>query len=293
MKRRLEERAARAGLDDLPRIHHAHPVRHACNHAEIVRNQQHAHPLPALDVGQQVEHLGLDGDVERRRRLVGDQQLRTPGQRHRDHDALLHASGELERVVRQPPRRIGNAHRLEQAGGFVARGIATQAMALERLGDLCADRHHRIEAGRRLLEDHPDPPTAHPAHRRLGQGEQVVPVQRHAATGDAAGVRQQARERKRGHRFAAARLAEQGEGFPGVDAEIDPIDRADLVLGARNRHAQSGDLQQRRVVGGNTRFQVRRIHSRDRQGGDEKGPLARPLDGISGGDRRGHARDRG
>ena len=203
MKRRLEERIARPGLDDLPGVHHAHPVRHARDHAEVVGDQQHPHPLPALDIGKQVEHLGLDGDVERRRRLVGDQQLRTSGERHRDHDALLHAAGKLERIVLQASRRVGNAHRLEQAGGLVTCGIAVEAMVREPLDDLRADRHHRIEAGRRLLEDHPDPPAPHPAHRRLGQGEQVIAAQRDAAAGDAAGVREQARE-PRPHPVAGA-----------------------------------------------------------------------------------------
>ena len=267
-------------------------MRHARDHAEVVRDQQHAHPLPALDVGEQVEHLGLDGDVERGGRLVGDQQLRPSGERHRDHDALLHAAGKLERIVLQPPRRVGNAHGLEQAGGLVTRRIAAHAMVRQRLGDLRAHRHHRIEAGGRLLEDHADPPAAHAAHRRLGQGEQVVPAQRDAAADDTAGVGQQAREGERGHRLAAARLAEEREGFPGVDAEIDAVDGADLVLGARNRHAQVGNPQQRGMGGRSTRFQGSRIHARDRQGSYEKGPLARPLDGISGGDRRGHARGR-
>ena len=49
-------------------------------------------------VVDQIEDLGLDRDVERRRRLVGDQQLRLVGERHRDHHALAHAAGELVRI---------------------------------------------------------------------------------------------------------------------------------------------------------------------------------------------------
>ena len=45
------------------------------------------------------EDLRLDRHVERRRRLVGDQQRRAADQRHRDHRALPQAAGKLERVA--------------------------------------------------------------------------------------------------------------------------------------------------------------------------------------------------
>ena len=48
---------------------------------------------------QQVQDLGLHGDVEGGRRFVGDQQLAAAGQCHRDHHPLPHAAGELVRVL--------------------------------------------------------------------------------------------------------------------------------------------------------------------------------------------------
>ena len=55
-------------------------------------------PRSRCSCAQQVENLRLDGDVERRRRLVGDQQVGLAGQRHGDHHALLHAAGQLEGI---------------------------------------------------------------------------------------------------------------------------------------------------------------------------------------------------
>ena len=43
----------------------------------------------------EVEDLGLDGDVEGGGGLVGDEQLRLAGQRHGDHHPLAQAAGEL------------------------------------------------------------------------------------------------------------------------------------------------------------------------------------------------------
>ena len=63
---------------------------------------------------QQVEDLRLDRDVERRRRLVGDQQLRLARERHRDHRALAHPARELVRVVLEPRARARDADAVEQ-----------------------------------------------------------------------------------------------------------------------------------------------------------------------------------
>ena len=56
----------------------------------------------------QLQDLGLDGHVERGRRLVGDQQVGVARERHRDHHALAHAARELVRVVvHAPPPALG------------------------------------------------------------------------------------------------------------------------------------------------------------------------------------------
>ena len=54
-------------------------------------------PEFALELLEQVDDLGLDGDVERGDRLVGDDQLRVQRQRAGHADALALAAGELVR----------------------------------------------------------------------------------------------------------------------------------------------------------------------------------------------------
>ncbi len=58
----------------------------------------------ALQVDQQPQDLRLDGDVERGRRLVGDQQRRPAHQRHGDHHALAQAAGKLVRILPRAAR---------------------------------------------------------------------------------------------------------------------------------------------------------------------------------------------
>ncbi|KAG1361592.1 hypothetical protein G6F61_014284 [Rhizopus arrhizus] len=78
--------------------HHHHAVGNLGHHAHVVRDEQHGHADFALQVPDQVDDLGLDGDVQRGRWLVGDQQRRLAGQRHRDHHALPLAAGQAERI---------------------------------------------------------------------------------------------------------------------------------------------------------------------------------------------------
>ena len=43
------------------------------------------------------------------------------GQRHRDHDALAHAAGELVRIFVDAPLRRGDVHAAQQFDGALAR----------------------------------------------------------------------------------------------------------------------------------------------------------------------------
>ena len=73
-----------------------------------------------LQPEQQVEDLGLDGGVQGRGGLVGDDQLGVQGEGHRDHGALPHAAGELVRVVVDPLAGLGDADPAEQFDGPLA-----------------------------------------------------------------------------------------------------------------------------------------------------------------------------
>ncbi len=110
----VEQRRRRRRLHDLSRVHHDHVVGAAGDDAEIVGDEHHRHEALALLRFEHVEHLRLHGDVERRRRLVGEQQLRAGRERDRDAHALAQAAGELVRVVAHAPFGVGDADRREE-----------------------------------------------------------------------------------------------------------------------------------------------------------------------------------
>ena len=99
MARIAEQLAHRRLLDDPSGVHHRDAVGHLGDDAEVVRDEEQREAEPLLQIAQQVEDLRLDRDVERRGRLVGDQQRRIAGERERDERALPQAAGQLVRIV--------------------------------------------------------------------------------------------------------------------------------------------------------------------------------------------------
>ena len=67
--------------------------------AEVVADEQAGEALLALQLLEQVEHLGLHRHVERGRGLVGDQQVGLEREGAGDADALALTAGELVRVA--------------------------------------------------------------------------------------------------------------------------------------------------------------------------------------------------
>ncbi|MGY4462856.1 hypothetical protein ACVWYI_006816 [Bradyrhizobium sp. LB13.1] len=133
-------------------------------------DEEDRHPLLVLELLQQLQDLRLNGDVERSGRLVGDQEFRLAGQRHRDHHALPHTAGEAMRMFVEARFCRGNANTIEQADGLGLRRRARQAAVLDqRFRNLEADGEHRIEARHRLLKDHGDFVATNILHAALGQ----------------------------------------------------------------------------------------------------------------------------
>ena len=114
----VAEEVRRPGhLGHAARVHYLDPVRVPGDHAHVVGDQQHRDAEAVLVIVHQREDLRLDGDVQCRRRLVGDQQLRLTTQRHRDHHPLAHAAGKLVRIVAEPLVGPGNPDHAEHFGG--------------------------------------------------------------------------------------------------------------------------------------------------------------------------------
>src|SRR5699024_3451983 len=84
-----------AVLDDPAVMHDGDGVGDEADGADVVGDEHQAQPQLALEVGEQVQHLGPDGDVQSAGGLVGDDDLGLQGEGAGDRDALALAAGEL------------------------------------------------------------------------------------------------------------------------------------------------------------------------------------------------------
>ena len=145
-------------------------------------DEQQRHAEARLQILEQLQDLRLDGDVERGRRLVGDEDVGLVGERHRDHHALALAARELVRIGAEPAHGLGQADEMQKLDGAALRLARPQALVQKkRLGDLLLDRVQRIERGHRLLEHHGDAIAADLAQHRLRRADQLLAVERDAA----------------------------------------------------------------------------------------------------------------
>ena len=109
----MEYVAGPAGLHHFATEHDHGPVRDFGNDTHVMGDEKDGHPLLVLQRLDEIEDLALDGHVQRRRRLVGNEQLRLRRQGHRDHHALAHASRELVRKLVVPILRVRDSHLLQ------------------------------------------------------------------------------------------------------------------------------------------------------------------------------------
>ena len=216
-------------------IHHGHSAGDLGNDGEIVRDEEHGQAEFGAELCEQIEYLGLDGDIERGGGLVGDEQLRAVDDGHGDHHALAHAAGELVGIVAGAAVGFGDGdirHGLNGKAGGLALGM--RAVSQYGLRDLVADPHDGIESGHRLLEDHGDARAAQLAHRVVGQRRETsgcTVLRKENLTGDPCLGRQQAHDGERSNGFAGAGFADQAEDFAGSDGEAEVADRGEEVCG--------------------------------------------------------------
>src|SRR5688572_14469817 len=101
-------------------------------------DQRHSRLL--AKVAKEVEDLGLDRDIEGRRGLVREQELRLSGEGTRYRDALRHAPRELVRILLRDHVRLGQPHAIHELPRRPARlRLGYLPMQTHRFSKLMAD----------------------------------------------------------------------------------------------------------------------------------------------------------
>jgi hypothetical protein len=193
-------------------------------------DEQDRHMVFALQPVDQSEDLGLDRDVERCRRFVGDEEARLAGHRHGYDDPLAHPARQFMRVLFQAALRLGHAHAAQKLERPRARFVPPQApMRLKSIHELPLDREDRIEGRHRLLKDHADLIAAELPHEILRGGCKVDRVSytlgelEYALRYSPAAKFDQAHDGEGSHRLSGTRLPDKADSLSRIDRKRDAV----------------------------------------------------------------------
>ena len=216
--------------------------------AQIVGDEERGDMALGLEILEEPQDLRLGGDVERRRRLVGDHQSGLARERHRDEHALAHPARQLVRVALKHVGRIRNAEAPEEPDHLGVGRLARQAAVdPQRIRRLKTDTEDRIERRERILRNERDLGSAEPPHLGLGQSEEIPALQSNRAALDPSGRGQEPDDGPADRRLPCPGLPHEPEHLTGAQPEVDPprgepravADREPLDLQRRNRHSST------------------------------------------------------
>src|SRR3984957_10696408 len=144
MRRIGEQSGGFADLDDTPAVQDGGRLADVRDDGEIMADQEKGQARLALEIAHEVQRLRLHRDVERRHRLVCDDEPRSRDERARDGDALALAAGKLMRILRGVGRL--EADGLERGlNALEALRPARSAESRQRLSDDFLDALTRVE----------------------------------------------------------------------------------------------------------------------------------------------------
>ena len=193
----------------------------------------------------EVQNLSLNGHVERRRRLVGDEEVGAQAQAHRDHRALAHPAGELVRVLLRAVFRPWDADPIEHVDRACERVLRGHVlMSLDRFCDLLAHLVQRMERRHWILEDHADLGTADAAELVGAELQQVLAAEQDLAGNVGGFPIEQAHEGKEGDALPRSGLPHHTEPFACVEREAHAVDRLDDAVSGWELDAEVFDLEQ-------------------------------------------------
>ena len=243
MRRAGKDRRRRAGLDHLAGVHHQQVLHAVGHHGQVVADEQQRHAGVGHQRGQQVQHLALHRHVERRRRLVGDQQVRPAGQRDGDHHPLALAAGQLVRVGGQPLRGLRQLHAVQQPQRLGARRRADKPRCRRNGSAIC--RPTVCSGFSAVIGSWNTMPRRAPRSRHSAGSDRVVsswPSKR--IDPDTRALGQQAHQGQRGQALAAARLADQAQRAAARERKRHAPQGRGGAAGRGQRDMQPVDLEQ-------------------------------------------------
>ncbi len=120
-----------------------------------MRHENHRQMQPLLQLQEQIDHLRLHRNVERRHKLIGNDDVGLDSKRPGNADALALAARKLMRITTRSILR--QAHEFQELGDAAGNiGGRSHLVDAQRLADDLLHRHAWIERAVGVLKDHLD-----------------------------------------------------------------------------------------------------------------------------------------
>lgn len=158
MDRVFQDSTHGTDFGELPQIHHRYTVRHISDRCHVVRDEEVCEPFLLLQAHETIQDLGLDGDIERTRWFVEDDEPWVQAKRSRERESLSASSRELMGILLE--RTFGKPDHREQVGHAVLELLFRDGWELraDRFADDLPHPHPGVEGTDGILENHLDLP---------------------------------------------------------------------------------------------------------------------------------------
>ena len=110
MLRMFKDFKYRPGFNDFSTVHNRDTITDTCHNTKIMRNHDNTGINFLLQMGNQFQNLCLYGHIQRRCRLIRDNDFRITGECDCNDDTLPHATGKLMRILSYSGFRRRNAN---------------------------------------------------------------------------------------------------------------------------------------------------------------------------------------
>ena len=208
-------------------VEHRDAARHQFDNRQVVADEQASEPVLTLQLGKEFQHPGLHRNIQRRGRLVGDQQSRLQRQRSRDAHPLPLPAGELMREAVSHVR--GQLHLLQQRlDSAFPLGAIHSGVQGQRFGDRLADGPSWIQRRSGILEHHPHLAPDIPQLLTVGSRNILS-----GNTDSARGHLEQAHGGTPDSGFPGTRFADKAHHFASADREGHIVDSPEVAALSR------------------------------------------------------------
>ena len=217
---RTEDLLGGSGFDDFSGVEDGDAVGDRGDCADVVGDKDNPGAFFLLQLSEEAEDLGLEGDVEGGGWLVGDEDLGATGERHCDDHALLLATGHLVGVLagaffgRRDSDFVEHFDRFDSSFGH-----GESLVEAIGLGDLVSNTHHGVERREGVLHDEGDFLSSDLTIFSFGETGELTAFELNGTLSDSAGALEHAHDCEARHRLSATGLSDDSEGFSGRQIE--------------------------------------------------------------------------